>query len=194
MRSSVESSGEPQGKLGVTWGEPSRTNRPATGSPRSKTAVAPSPGRQPSNEDAPFTPKRRTASRPGSQRHRGRADAKSPTPKPILRAASRDGSRSAALDAGQPGYLLIEALVYFAVIVALLGTGYAAMYRCIDSSIALRRNAEDIANALHAGERWRADERAARQPVRLEDTAEGQLLYLPRAATSKPPQSQLPGG
>jgi hypothetical protein len=86
-----------------------------------------------------------------------------------------------APDASQPGYLLIEALVYIAVIVALLGTGYAAMYRCIDSSIALRRNAEDIANALHAGERWRADVRAARQPVRLEDTADGQLLYLPRA-------------
>lgn len=86
-----------------------------------------------------------------------------------------------APDASQPGYLLIEALVYIAVIVALLGAGYAAMYRCIDSSIALRRNADDITSALHAGERWRADVRAARQPVRLEDTADGQLLYLPRA-------------
>ena len=63
--------------------------------------------------------------------------------------------------AGQRGYLLIEALVYIAVIVALLGVAYAAMYRCIDRSIALRRNADDITSALHAGERWRADVRAA---------------------------------
>ncbi len=78
----------------------------------------------------------------------------------------------------QGAYLLIECLVYIAVIGALLGVGYAAMYRCIDSSIALRRNADDIANALHAGERWRADIRAATGPPRLENTAAAQLLYL----------------
>jgi hypothetical protein len=76
------------------------------------------------------------------------------------------------------GYLLIEALVYIGVIVALLGAGYAAMYRCIDRSLALRRNADDIANALHAGERWRADVRSARSEVRLEETTDGQLLHL----------------
>ena len=79
---------------------------------------------------------------------------------------------------GNHAYLLIEALVYIAVIVALLGAGYAAMYRCIDSSIALRRNADDITRALHAGERWRADVRSATSRVRLEDTATDQLLYL----------------
>jgi hypothetical protein len=52
------------------------------------------------------------------------------------------------------------------------------MYRCIDSSLALRRNADDIASALHAGERWRADVRAANNQARLEDTAAGQLLCL----------------
>jgi hypothetical protein len=79
---------------------------------------------------------------------------------------------------GQRAYLLIEALVYIAVIVALLGAGYAAMYRCVDSSIALRRNADDITGALHAGERWRADVRAATSQPRVEDTDAGQLLYL----------------
>ena len=79
---------------------------------------------------------------------------------------------------GQRAYLLIEALVYIAVLMALLGAGYAAMYRCVDSSIALRRNADDITSALHAGERWRADVRSANSRVRLEDTAAGQLLYL----------------
>jgi hypothetical protein len=83
-----------------------------------------------------------------------------------------------APNAGRHGYLLIEALVYIGVIVALLGTGYAAMYRCIDRSLALRRNADDIANALHAGERWRADVRSAGSQVRLEPTAEGELLHL----------------
>ena len=32
--------------------------------------------------------------------------------------------------------------------------------------------------ALHAGERWRADVRSAGNQVRLEDTADGQLLHL----------------
>ena len=78
----------------------------------------------------------------------------------------------------QRGYLLVEALVYIGVVTALLGVAYAAMYQCIDRSIALRRNADDITSALHAGERWRADVRAASSQVRLEDTNAGQLLYL----------------
>jgi hypothetical protein len=79
---------------------------------------------------------------------------------------------------GQRAYLLIEVLVYISVIVALLGAGYAAMYRCVDSSFALRRNADDITSALHAGERWRADVRTANSQVRVESTDVGQLLYL----------------
>ena len=80
--------------------------------------------------------------------------------------------------AGQRAYFLIEVLVYIGVIVALLGVGYSAMYRCIDSSIALRRNADDIARALHTGERWRADVRSASSQPRLESTEAGQFLYL----------------
>ena len=72
----------------------------------------------------------------------------------------REGRRSKAA-----GFQLIEALVYIAVVFVVLGAGYEALYRCIDSSITLRRNADDITNALHAGERWRADVRLAdRQP------------------------------
>ena len=78
----------------------------------------------------------------------------------------------------QRGYLLIEALVYIAVVMALLGVAYAALYRCIDRSFALRRNADDITSALHAGERWRADVRAATSGVRVENTDDGQLLRL----------------
>jgi hypothetical protein len=74
------------------------------------------------------------------------------------------------------GYYLIEALVYIAVIAALLGAGYAAMYRCMDSSVALRRNADDITSALHAGERWRADLRSATSPLKMEATDGEQML------------------
>jgi hypothetical protein len=94
------------------------------------------------------------------------------TRQPVPRCASR----------GNRAYLLIEALVYIAVVFVVLGAGYAAMYRCIDSSIALRRNADDITSALHAGERWRADVRSANRQVRLEDTAAGQFLYLEGAS------------
>jgi hypothetical protein len=78
--------------------------------------------------------------------------------------------------AGNRAYLMIEALVYIAVVFVLLGAGYAAMYRCMDNSIALRRNADDITSALHAGERWRADVRSATSQVRVETTDAGQLL------------------
>jgi hypothetical protein len=70
------------------------------------------------------------------------------------------------------GFMLTEALVYIGLVFVLLGIGYAAMYRCIDNSVALRRNADDIAGALHAGERWRADIRLASDSVRWDTSAE----------------------
>ena len=81
---------------------------------------------------------------------------------------------------GNRAYLLIEALIYIAAVFVLLGAGYAAMYRCLDSSVALRRNADDMTSALHAGERWRADVRSATGQPRLENTDAGQLLCLER--------------
>jgi len=83
-----------------------------------------------------------------------------------------------ALPPRQDAYFLIEVLVYIAVVVALLGAAYSAMYHGIDSSIALRRNADEITGALHAGELWRADVRSATSQPRLESTEAGQLLYL----------------
>jgi hypothetical protein len=70
------------------------------------------------------------------------------------------------------GYMLTEALVYIGLVFVLLGIGYVAMYRCIDSSVALRRNADDILGAVHAGERWRADIRLAERGVRWDQTGE----------------------
>jgi Tfp pilus assembly protein FimT len=76
------------------------------------------------------------------------------------------------------GYLLVEMLVYISVLLVILTVGYAAMYRGANSSAALRHNARDIASALHAGERWRADVRNARGQPRLETTSDGQVLHL----------------
>jgi len=76
-------------------------------------------------------------------------------------------------------YLLTEALVYMAVLFLLLGVGYAALYRCVHSSVALRRNTEDIVRALRAGELWRADVRSAASPARWETTDTGRILRLP---------------
>jgi hypothetical protein len=134
----------------------------------------------------------RTASRPGSQHLMASGvSGISENRNAFLAAASGDRSRSdrrpngaspltsmQVAGSGQRAYLLIEVLVYIAVIAALLGVGYAAMYRCVDSSIALYRNADDITSALHAGERWRADVRAATSEPRMENTDDGQLLSL----------------
>lgn len=76
-------------------------------------------------------------------------------------------------------YLMIECLVYIGVVFALLGAGYAAMYRCIDNSVALRRSADDITRSLRAGERWRADVRSAHGLIRLEKSGAEEVLQIP---------------
>jgi len=78
------------------------------------------------------------------------------------------------------GYLLIEMMVYISVLAVILGFGYAALYRCLNNSAALRYNAEDITRTLAAGERWRDDVHHARGPLRLENLADGQMLRLPQ--------------
>ncbi len=78
----------------------------------------------------------------------------------------------------ESGYMLTEALVYISLLFVVLGVGYMALDRCIDNSVVLHRSADDIASALHAGERWRTDVRSADKQIRLENGAMGQLLYL----------------
>lgn len=76
-------------------------------------------------------------------------------------------------------YSLIECLVYIAVLFVLLGSAYIALFRCIDNSVALRRNADDISRVLHVGERWRADVRSVTGNIRLETTNLVQIASLP---------------
>ena len=93
------------------------------------------------------------------------------------RARSSGAHRAPPLTCG--GYTIIECLVYGLVLWILLGVAYAAFYQCVENSVRLRRNADDIASALQAGERWRADVRAASGPIRLEKTDAEQILRLP---------------
>lgn len=76
-------------------------------------------------------------------------------------------------------YTLIEMLVYMSVLLVLLGIGYAALYRSMDNATALRESTDDIINAIHAGENWRADVRAAHGNIRLESSDAEQILSLP---------------
>ena len=55
------------------------------------------------------------------------------------------------------GILLVECLVYLGVFAVLIGIGYGTFYMCWDYSKALCYATDDIASALRAGERWRAD-------------------------------------
>lgn len=80
------------------------------------------------------------------------------------------------------GFSLIECLTYLSVSVVILGLATMAFYRCWDASVGLRRNAEDIACTLMAGERWREDMRSATAPPRLETSEDGQVLHIPHAA------------
>ncbi|HWX23255.1 MAG TPA: hypothetical protein VN578_25410 [Candidatus Binatia bacterium] len=86
--------------------------------------------------------------------------------------------------AGRRGYLLTEALVYIGLVFVVLGVGYVAMYHCIDNSVIMSRNADDIVRALNTGERWRADIRAAAQSILLETDQNEPTLHL-RGATNQ---------
>jgi hypothetical protein len=77
------------------------------------------------------------------------------------------------------GIMLVDCLVYGSVLLILLGVAYAALYRCSENSAMLRRNTEDVTMALKAGERWRADVRAARGLIRSSMADDGTEVVLP---------------
>jgi len=78
--------------------------------------------------------------------------------------------------AHRSGITLIECLVYISLVFVVLGLATAAFYRCFDNMKALRRNTDDITQALHVGELWRADIRAATRPLQFD--AADQLLRI----------------
>ena len=99
---------------------------------------------------------------------------------------------------------LIEVLVYIALFLVVAGMAFALFYRTEEQSRSLRRSAEDIAAVLKAGERWRADVRAALAPPSIDSAAdapgirirsrEGEIRYFARdgAVWRKGPASNAP--
>jgi hypothetical protein len=77
--------------------------------------------------------------------------------------------------------MLIEALVYLGVFAVFISLGSVTLFKCIDNSMSLRYNAEDISSAMRIGELWRADVRAARGGPRLEEANGERTLSLPAA-------------
>jgi len=77
--------------------------------------------------------------------------------------------------------MLIEAIVYLAVLFLIMGLATAAFFRTLDHTRQVRRVAADISRALATGERWRADVRAATAPLRLEVVGGVQALHIPAA-------------
>ncbi|MGD0813594.1 MAG: prepilin-type N-terminal cleavage/methylation domain-containing protein [Verrucomicrobiota bacterium] len=80
---------------------------------------------------------------------------------------------------GERGFTLLECLVYMALLVVVMGISTGLFFQSWDDSKALRRNAEEIVRALHAGDQWRADMRAATGPVELTDADGAEEIRIP---------------
>src|SRR6266851_4310227 len=78
------------------------------------------------------------------------------------------------------GFSILECLVYIAVLGVVLSLAYTTFYRLSKYSRDLRRNTDDIARTLHAGERWRADVRAAVGPLKVVEDGTENGLEIPQ--------------
>ena len=87
-------------------------------------------------------------------------------------------ARTPALQADARAFTIIECLVYIGLFALLLGLGTVAFYRCFDNMNGLRRNADDITRAVHAGELWRNDIRAAARAIQLDES--NQTIRIPQ--------------
>ena len=82
----------------------------------------------------------------------------------------------------QQGIMLVDCLVYLAIWAVVVGLAFSAFYRSMNYSANLARNADDIARALKAGERWRKDVREATGPFKLVagEASVEQALHIPQ--------------
>lgn len=80
------------------------------------------------------------------------------------------------------GIVLIDCLIYIAVFFVIVNLAFAALYRTWDAHRALNRSADDIVAALRAGERWRADIRAATGTIVQQAGAAEDVLTIPQAS------------
>ena len=92
-------------------------------------------------------------------------------------------ARSAVRTRQRAGFTLMEVLVYMGLLFLVLGMAYAAMYRSMDASTALRRNANDIIQTLKLGEQWRDDVRSVTAPIHSDKINQQITLHLPHGQT-----------
>jgi hypothetical protein len=64
-------------------------------------------------------------------------------------------------------YMLVECLIYIAVLAVVMEIAFSAFYRYLTNSHELARNAHDILRTVQAGESWRADVREAVAPPQI---------------------------
>ncbi len=97
--------------------------------------------------------------------------------------AGRGGQSLVSGRARQRGLMLIDCMVYIVVWFLVVGLAFAAFYRSLSYSRNLAHGAGDIASALEAGERWRADVRRATGPLSIDagETGVAQALRIPQA-------------
>jgi hypothetical protein len=79
------------------------------------------------------------------------------------------------------GFMLIDCIVYIFMFSLVTGLALTTFYRCFDQSRLVKRTADDITEAVTAGERWRDDLRQATAPVHFEDSTAGPVLVIPHA-------------
>lgn len=82
----------------------------------------------------------------------------------------------------QRGMFLIDCLIYMGMFFTITGVAFTVFYRCWDDSKIVQRTADDISTTLDAGERWRNDVRQTAAPLRIEDSADGQVIVISRAS------------
>lgn len=79
-------------------------------------------------------------------------------------------------------FTIVEMLVYIGMLSIVLGLGYGGYQRGQRNAVLLRRNVNDMARALDAGERWRADLRRATAMPRVVQTASRAEMRIPQPA------------
>ena len=78
------------------------------------------------------------------------------------------------------GIMMIEAMVYIALVGVILVLAAAVFDKGMRESAGLQRNVSDIERALKAGERWRADVRAATAAIEVSE----RRLVIPQKSGS----------
>jgi hypothetical protein len=78
------------------------------------------------------------------------------------------------------GLMLLECLMYIALLGIVLGGATTAFYYCLGHSEALIGSTDNIASVVRTGERWRADVRAATGKITIQTNATNEVVQIPQ--------------